>query len=216
MVRRRRFGTTSAPSPSPTTSPWRCCRLTVPNSTPSSGFAPALPTRTLPIAPRPRRHRGHHRRACCQGMDRPHRRTGSYANPLRLSIWIMKVISRLTGIRPYQQHRRGVDPDQRTDRGVGHQKIRIFLSGGHSSGRLCRCRGNQDFKRARAVGRRREFGFGVGLSGDQGRLEPEGAVFVRKGHPKALEITVDTALDGVGIPLHPGAERYYREIGLLK
>ena len=31
-------GTTSAPSPSPTTSPWRCCRLTVPNSTPSSGF----------------------------------------------------------------------------------------------------------------------------------------------------------------------------------
>ena len=26
-------GTTSAPSPSPTTSPWRCCRLTVPNST---------------------------------------------------------------------------------------------------------------------------------------------------------------------------------------
>ena len=30
--------TTSAPSPSPTTSPWRCCRLTVPNSTPSSGF----------------------------------------------------------------------------------------------------------------------------------------------------------------------------------
>ena len=37
-VRRRPVGTTSAPSPSPTTSPWRCCRLTVPNSTPSSGF----------------------------------------------------------------------------------------------------------------------------------------------------------------------------------
>ena len=33
-------GTTSAPRsrPSPTTPPWRCCRLTVPNSTPSSGF----------------------------------------------------------------------------------------------------------------------------------------------------------------------------------
>ena len=45
----------------------------------------ALPTRTLPIAPRPRRHRGHHRRLL-PSMDRPHRRTGSYANPLRLSM----------------------------------------------------------------------------------------------------------------------------------
>ena len=37
--------------------------------------------------PRPRRHRGHHRRLL-PSMDRPHRRTGSYANPLRLP-WIM-------------------------------------------------------------------------------------------------------------------------------
>jgi TRAP transporter TAXI family solute receptor len=35
------------------------------------------------------------------------------------------------------------------------------------------------------------------------------------GHVKARAITLDTALDGVGIPLHPGAERYYREVGLL-
>ena len=80
-------GTTSAPSPSPTTSPWRCCRLTVPNST-ARRAGLALPTRscsTLPIAPRPRRHRGHHRRLL-PSMDRPHRRTGSYANPLRLSM----------------------------------------------------------------------------------------------------------------------------------
>ena len=35
------------------------------------------------------------------------------------------------------------------------------------------------------------------------------------GHAKGREITVATALDGVGIPLHPGAERYYREVGLL-
>ena len=34
---------------------------------------------------RPRRHRGHHRRLL-PSMDRPHRRTGSYANPLRLSM----------------------------------------------------------------------------------------------------------------------------------
>ena len=36
------------------------------------------------------------------------------------------------------------------------------------------------------------------------------------GHAKGKEITVDTALDGVGIPLHPGAERFYREAGTLK
>lgn len=39
------------------------------------------------------------------------------------------------------------------------------------------------------------------------------------GHPKGKAITLETALDGVegiGVPLHPGAERYYREIGMLK
>ncbi|MGB0506513.1 MAG: TAXI family TRAP transporter solute-binding subunit [Pikeienuella sp.] len=39
------------------------------------------------------------------------------------------------------------------------------------------------------------------------------------GHPKGKAITLETALDGVegiGVPLHPGAERYYREVGALK
>jgi uncharacterized protein len=36
-----------------------------------------------------------------------------------------------------------------------------------------------------------------------------------KGHPKGHQIVIETALDGLGIPLHPGAERYYREAGLL-
>ncbi len=36
------------------------------------------------------------------------------------------------------------------------------------------------------------------------------------GHAKGKLITLDTALDGVGIPLHPGAERYYKEAGLIK
>ncbi len=39
------------------------------------------------------------------------------------------------------------------------------------------------------------------------------------GHPKGKVITMETALDGVegiGVPLHPGAERFYREVGLLK
>lgn len=37
-----------------------------------------------------------------------------------------------------------------------------------------------------------------------------------KGHAKGKVITKETALDGVGIPLHPGAEKYYKESGLLK
>lgn len=36
------------------------------------------------------------------------------------------------------------------------------------------------------------------------------------GHVKGKAITPETALDGIGIPLHPGAERFYREQGLLK
>lgn len=39
------------------------------------------------------------------------------------------------------------------------------------------------------------------------------------GHAKGKQITLDTALDGIaelGVPLHPGAERFYREAGLLK
>ena len=36
------------------------------------------------------------------------------------------------------------------------------------------------------------------------------------GHAKGKTITTDTALNGVGVPLHAGAERFYREAGLLK
>jgi len=35
------------------------------------------------------------------------------------------------------------------------------------------------------------------------------------GHAKGRTITPDTALKGVGVPLHAGAERFYREAGLL-
>ncbi len=35
-------------------------------------------------------------------------------------------------------------------------------------------------------------------------------------HPKGKEISLRTALLSVSIPLHPGAERYYREKGLIK
>ena len=37
-----------------------------------------------------------------------------------------------------------------------------------------------------------------------------------KGHPKGKVIRPETALKGVLIPLHPGAEKFYKEAGLLK
>lgn len=36
------------------------------------------------------------------------------------------------------------------------------------------------------------------------------------GHAKGREITLDNALSGIAVPLHPGARRFYREIGLLQ
>ncbi|MBN2394845.1 MAG: TAXI family TRAP transporter solute-binding subunit, partial [Candidatus Atribacteria bacterium] len=35
-------------------------------------------------------------------------------------------------------------------------------------------------------------------------------------HSQGKNITPETALNGMGIPLHPGAELYYKEIGLVK
>lgn len=36
------------------------------------------------------------------------------------------------------------------------------------------------------------------------------------GHAKGKVIRLDTALDGIGIPLHPGAEKFYKEKGKVK
>lgn len=36
------------------------------------------------------------------------------------------------------------------------------------------------------------------------------------GHAKGKMITKETALNGIAIPLHPGAEKFYKEAGLLK
>ena len=38
---------------------------------------------------------------------------------------------------------------------------------------------------------------------------------VRAGHAKGYELSLDTALMGLTIPLHPGAERYFREVGII-
>lgn len=41
------------------------------------------------------------------------------------------------------------------------------------------------------------------------------AMNLSKGHTLGRFITLDTALEGLIMPLHPGAERFYREIGLI-
>lgn len=44
---------------------------------------------------------------------------------------------------------------------------------------------------------------------------PENREVLDSGHEKGRQIRLESALDGLTIPLHPGAERYYREMGLI-
>lgn len=43
---------------------------------------------------------------------------------------------------------------------------------------------------------------------------PSNRSLLDEGHPKARQITLDTALNGLGVPLHAGARRYYEELGI--
>ncbi len=45
--------------------------------------------------------------------------------------------------------------------------------------------------------------------------DPRARGVLDAGHPKGREIRLERALRAVSVPLHPGAERYYRERGLL-
>ncbi|MBU2646909.1 TAXI family TRAP transporter solute-binding subunit [bacterium] len=45
---------------------------------------------------------------------------------------------------------------------------------------------------------------------------PSGADIMAQAHAKGKDVTLATALDGMAIPLHPGAARYYREKGIIK
>jgi uncharacterized protein len=44
---------------------------------------------------------------------------------------------------------------------------------------------------------------------------PETARLLSVGHAKGATVQLDTALAGIAIPLHSGAEQFYREVGLL-
>lgn len=62
-----------------------------------------------------------------------------------------------------------------------------------------------------------EPGFHV-LRTKDGKPEPApaGAEIMAQAHEKGKDVTLKTALSGMAIPLHPGAERYYREKGMIK
>ena len=50
----------------------------------------------------------------------------------------------------------------------------------------------------------------------KGATGESGAAILAKIHDQGKNIKLETALKGITIPLHPGAEKFYREVGLLK
>ena len=50
----------------------------------------------------------------------------------------------------------------------------------------------------------------------RGDKAPSAATIMGQVHAKGKDVQLRTALDGMAIPLHPGAARYYREKGLIK
>ena len=47
-------------------------------------------------------------------------------------------------------------------------------------------------------------------------FSPRTLSLLHQGHPQGRAITLESALNGLSIPLHPGARRYYKEKGLLE
>jgi TRAP transporter TAXI family solute receptor len=43
-----------------------------------------------------------------------------------------------------------------------------------------------------------------------------GAAKMAQAHAQGKNVTLKTALEGMAVPLHPGAEKYYKEVGLIK
>ena len=43
---------------------------------------------------------------------------------------------------------------------------------------------------------------------------PEGAAFMRQTFEPLRDMTPDQALQGLTVPLHPGAQRYWEEVGI--
>lgn len=45
---------------------------------------------------------------------------------------------------------------------------------------------------------------------------PQTARLLEVGHARGSLVRLDTSLEGIAIPLHPGAEQFYREVGLIE
>lgn len=50
----------------------------------------------------------------------------------------------------------------------------------------------------------------------RGDKAPSAAAIMAQVHAKGKDVQLKTALDGMAIPLHPGAAKYYKEKGLIK
>ena len=55
------------------------------------------------------------------------------------------------------------------------------------------------------------YGVTKGLFGNK-----KAAKILQNGHAKGKALTLESAFDGVPIPLCPGSEKYYKEVGALK
>jgi TRAP transporter TAXI family solute receptor len=53
-------------------------------------------------------------------------------------------------------------------------------------------------------------------SGGKKEAAPPASEIMATAHAKGKDVTLDTALSGMAIPLHPGAAKYYREKGMIK
>jgi len=53
-------------------------------------------------------------------------------------------------------------------------------------------------------------------AGDKAAEAPSGAEIMAAAHAKGKDVTLETALKGMAIPLHPGAAMYYKEKGMIK
>jgi TRAP-type uncharacterized transport system substrate-binding protein len=74
----------------------------------------------------------------------------------------------------------------------------------------------QDPGRGRAVGHQRQGRCQHGLRDHQGAVQRRRAEALAAGHAKGKFITKENAVKGAGIPFHPGAEKFYKEAGLIK
>ena len=53
-------------------------------------------------------------------------------------------------------------------------------------------------------------------AGDKAAEAPSGSEIMAAAHAKGKDVTLETALKGMAIPLHPGAAMYYKEKGMIK